>query len=95
MIESFVETLEAFSPEEISNACKVLGRRDNPFPPSAGEIYCECIRVRGIAIEEARRKVPKLERKPRGIDAVPESERAAMREKVAKLLAEFKSEVAN
>lgn len=43
MTAAYLETVRDFSSQTVSAACDALRRRNQPFPPSAGELYDACV----------------------------------------------------
>ena len=44
-LAKFIETVAIYSDATVVDACRAIARRDNAFPPSAGELRAECERV--------------------------------------------------
>lgn len=65
-----------FSSRQVSSACEALQRRNQPFPPSAGELHQQCVLIaeqERRAEEWARdRRVPQVRLPPPRHDYTPE-----------------------
>lgn len=94
-IRSYCVTMNGCNPVDVETACQELARVDSPFIPAAGQIYAAAQRAAARRVAKERAATPRLPRPPRGIDAVPEREREAMRLRLGELVKRFKSEVAH
>lgn len=45
MTAAYLETVQGFSSQVVSNACDQMRRSKSPFPPSAGELYDACAEI--------------------------------------------------
>lgn len=76
--------------DEILEGFVRFRRAGSAYPPSGPEIlkHSQDVRAERIAKQNANR--PKLASPPRGIDAVPEADRAAVKSKIDALLASWR-----
>lgn len=87
----YCETVEGCDPVDVEAACRELARVDSPFIPSAGQIYAAAQRAAASRVAKERSAVPRLAPRVRGIDAVPEADRAAVKRRFAELLASLRN----
>lgn len=87
MTAAYLDDCLDMTADEISAGYERFRRAGLPFPPSGPELRKCALDARAEAIRKQRAAAPRLPSPPRGIDAVPEAERAAMQRRFAELLA--------
>lgn len=90
MVAAYLEDCDVLTAEEITAGYLALRQSGSAFPPSGPELRKHALNVRADRIAKERAAQPKLASPPRGIDAVPESERAAMKERIDALLSSWR-----
>ena len=87
-LETYLAVLEIYSESTVETACQNLIRRDSAFPPSAGEVRSECERIE-------IQKMPPVSRDKNlpPPDKRTDEEKAASRERVSRMYAEWKAQL--
>lgn len=87
-VETYLAVLEIYSDTDVHVACQNMMRRNSAFPPSAGELRAECERivVQTMAPVSRDKNLPPPDKRT-------DEEKAASRERVAKMYAEWKAQL--
>lgn len=91
MIEIYLDAIRGYETIDVAEGCRKARNNSGAFPPSAGELRKI---VGGVAADRCARErasQPKLAAPARGIDAVPESDRPAMKARIQEMLASWRA----
>jgi hypothetical protein len=88
-VETYLDVLADFSDDQVRVACNAVMRRNNPFPPSAGELAHECRNAVVHVVDQA--KLARFRAHGEPPDKRTPEERAASRARVARMVEEFRA----
>lgn len=91
MTAAYLDDCLDLTADEIAAGYERFRRAGSPFPPSGPELRKCALDARADRIAKQRAAAPRLQAPPRGIDAVPEADRAAMRARFAELLSSLRT----
>lgn len=90
MTAAYLDDCLDLTADEIAAGYERFRRAGLPFPPSGPELRKHALDARADRIAHERAAAPRLPSPPRGIDAVPEGEREAMRSRIAALVSSWR-----
>lgn len=90
MLSSYLENIQSFSDDAVSEAVEATRKMPGQFPPSAGEIYEACAAIQSRKFREDQNRRARIEHRR---EEFSEEHREMMRQKWAALLEELKSGV--
>jgi hypothetical protein len=88
-MEAFLSCVEIYDDSVVDAACRNITRQSREFPPSAGEVRQACEKV----VSATQPYKPSQHKFSRPLDIMTPEEAAASRERVAKMIADFKANV--
>ena len=90
MTAAYLDDCRDLSDREIASGYERFRRAGSPYPPTGPELRKHALDARADRIAHERAAAPRLPSPPRGIDAVPEGEREAMRSRIAALVSSWR-----
>lgn len=90
-VETYLSVLEPYSDAQIEAACQAFMRRNNPFPPSAGELAHEC--KAAVVYTPDPERLKRLRGSGEPSDTRSAEEKAASRQRVAAMYAAWRAGV--
>ena len=91
MIELYLDAVRSYETCDVADGCRAARNLDSAFPPSAGQLRKIVGDVAANRIARERALQPKLPSPARGIDAVPEADRPAMKARIQEILASWRA----
>lgn len=92
-VTAFLSDTASYSASVLERAC-IEVRKGGGYAPESGRVCKQCARIAAEDFRARRRMTPRLPLGPRGLSAVPESERAAVKARIEQSLRDFHASVA-
>lgn len=91
VVGSYLDVLERYDAGVIADACQRCIASASAWQPSAAEVRKACEDILAHRAAASRAATPRIAPPPRGIHAVPASERAAHKARIKEMLASWRA----
>jgi hypothetical protein len=90
MLAAYLEKLQSVSADAVESACSILSSRNEPFPPSAGQVFDKAREIEHRRAKADAESVPRI-RYVAPFEQLTEEERERNKRKLSELLNEIRA----
>jgi hypothetical protein len=90
MLAAYLEKLQSVSADAVESACNILSSRNEPFPPSAGQVFDKAREIEHRRAKADAESVPRIPYVA-PFERLTEEERERNKRKLAQLLNEIRA----
>jgi SOS-response transcriptional repressor LexA len=90
MLAAYLEKLQSVSADAVESACNILSSRNEPFPPSAGQVFDKAREIEHRRAKADAESVPRI-RYVAPFERLTEAQKVEQKRKIDELLHEIRA----